>query len=63
MFVLPSKFDAWGHVFVEAMGNGLPCIGTNCCAMPEIIEEGVTGRLVPRADPECAGRCADRAAG
>jgi starch synthase len=52
VFVLPSMFDAWGHVFVEAMGHGLPCIGTNCCAMPEIIEEGVTGRLVPRAEAE-----------
>jgi glycosyltransferase involved in cell wall biosynthesis len=52
VFVLPSMFDAWGHVFVEAMGHGLPCIGTNCCAMPEIIEDGATGRLVSRADHE-----------
>jgi len=50
VFVLPSMFDAWGHVFVEAMGHGLPCIGTDCCAMPEIIEDGVTGRLVPRGE-------------
>jgi glycosyltransferase involved in cell wall biosynthesis len=52
VFVLPSLFDAWGHVFLEAMGHGLPCIGTSCCAMPEIIDEGVTGRLVPRYEPE-----------
>jgi glycosyltransferase involved in cell wall biosynthesis len=52
VFVLPSLFDAWGHVFLEAMGYGLPCIGTSCCAMPEIIDEGVTGRLVPRYEPE-----------
>jgi glycosyltransferase involved in cell wall biosynthesis len=52
VFVLPSLFDAWGHVFLEAMGYGLPCIGTSCCAMSEIIEEGVTGRLVPRYEPE-----------
>ena len=52
VFVLPSMFDAWGHVFVEAMGNGLPCIGTDCCAMPEIIERGVSGLLVPRGAPE-----------
>jgi glycosyltransferase involved in cell wall biosynthesis len=60
VFVLPSLFDAWGHVFVEAMGNGLPCIGTNCCAMPELIADGVSGRLVareavePLADALCA---------
>jgi glycosyltransferase involved in cell wall biosynthesis len=52
VFVLPSLFDAWGHVFLEAMGHGLPCIGTDCCAMPEIIDEGVTGLLVPRHEPE-----------
>jgi glycosyltransferase involved in cell wall biosynthesis len=52
VFVLPSMFDAWGHVFIEAMGHGLPCIGTDCCAMPEIIEDAVTGLLVPRGEPE-----------
>ena len=41
--MLPSLFDAWGHVFVEAMGYGLPCIGTDCCAMPELIEDGISG--------------------
>jgi glycosyltransferase involved in cell wall biosynthesis len=52
VFVLPSLFEPWGFVFFEAMGYGLPCIGTSCCAMPEIIEDGVTGRLVPPRDPE-----------
>lgn len=52
VFVLPSMFDAWGHVFIEAMAHGLPCIGTNCCAMPEIIDDGHTGRLVARGEPE-----------
>jgi glycosyltransferase involved in cell wall biosynthesis len=52
VFVMPSLFEAWGHSFIEAMGYGLPCIGTSCCAMPEIIDDGVTGRLVPRFEPE-----------
>jgi glycosyltransferase involved in cell wall biosynthesis len=51
-FVLPSRFEAWGHVFVEAMGYGLPCIGSDCCAMPEIIEDGVTGLLVEPGERE-----------
>jgi glycosyltransferase involved in cell wall biosynthesis len=46
VFVLPSLFEPWGFVFMEAMGNGLPCVATACCAMPEIIDDGVTGRLV-----------------
>jgi O-antigen/teichoic acid export membrane protein/glycosyltransferase involved in cell wall biosynthesis len=56
VFVLPSIFEPWGFVFAEAMGHGLPCIGTTCCAMPELIEEGVTGLLVPRGE---AGPLAD----
>jgi glycosyltransferase involved in cell wall biosynthesis len=52
VFVLPSLFEPWGHVFLEAMGHGLPCVGTSCCAMPEIIDDGVTGRLVPPGEAE-----------
>lgn len=57
VFVMPSLFEPWGHVFFEAMGHGLPCIGTSCCAMPEIIDDGITGRLVPpgKAEPLAAG--------
>ena len=29
------------------MAHRLPCIGTNICAIPEIIEEGLTGYCVP----------------
>jgi FkbM family methyltransferase len=47
LFVMPSLFEPYGLVFLEAMGHGLPCIGTSHCAMPEIIEPGVTGLLVP----------------
>ncbi len=52
IFVMPSDFEPWGHVFLEAMGYGLACVGTNHCAMPEIIEDGVTGRLVPPRNKE-----------
>ena len=52
VFVLPSMFDAWGHVFVEAMGHGLPCIACDCCAMPEIVRDRESGLLVPRAQPK-----------
>jgi starch synthase len=52
VFVMPSLFEPWGHVFLEAMGHGLPCIGSTCCAMPEIVTDGQTGRLVAPAEPE-----------
>lgn len=52
VFVMPSMFEPWGLVFLEAMGMGLPCIGARCCAMPEIIEDGTTGFLVAPGEPE-----------
>lgn len=44
--VLPSKFETFGLVYVEAMGIGLPVIGTFGPAIPEIIKNGETGLLI-----------------
>ena len=52
LFVLPSRFDCFGIAFVEAMAWGLPCIGRNICAMPEIIDAGKNGELISKDDPE-----------
>ena len=46
-FVMPSLYEPFGIVFLEAMAYRLPCIGGACCAMPEIIEDGVTGYVAP----------------
>lgn len=50
VFVMPSWFEPWGFVFHEAMAAGVPCVGASVCAMPEIISDGITGRLVRPAD-------------
>ena len=50
LFVLPSLYEPFGIVFAEAMSYKLPCIGTNTYAMPEIIDEGKSGYLVPIDD-------------
>jgi glycosyltransferase involved in cell wall biosynthesis len=47
---MPSRYEPFGLVFLEAMHRGLACVGTNHCAMPEIIVDGETGRLVPGGD-------------
>ncbi len=52
VFVMPSIFEPWGHVFFEAMSFGLPCIGSTVCAMPEIIRDGETGLLAETGQPE-----------
>lgn len=46
LFVMPSRFEAFGIAFVEALAAGIPCIGRDAFAMPEIIDDGRTGRLV-----------------
>lgn len=45
-FVVPSLHEPFGIVFLEAMANGLPCLAADRCAMPEIVEDGITGRVV-----------------
>ena len=52
VFVMPSLYEPFGVVFLEAMAHGLPCIGSDNCAMPEIIDQGETGFLVPPGDSD-----------
>ena len=47
VFVMPSRLETWGDVFLEAMAFGLPCIGVTGQSMNEIIRHGETGYLVP----------------
>jgi glycosyltransferase involved in cell wall biosynthesis len=50
VFVMPSRFEPWGHVFLEAMASGLACVGVRACAMPEIVTHGETGLLAAPGD-------------
>jgi glycosyltransferase involved in cell wall biosynthesis len=50
VFCLPSLFEPFGIVIIEAMFFGLPCVGTAAWAIPEMIVDGQTGYTVPRDD-------------
>jgi colanic acid/amylovoran biosynthesis glycosyltransferase len=52
LVILPSVEEGIANVVLEAMALGTPVISTNCGGMPEIIQEGKTGWLVPVRDPE-----------
>jgi glycosyltransferase involved in cell wall biosynthesis len=50
VFVLPSLREPFGIVMLEAQACGTPVVGTRVDGIPETMEEGVTGLLVPPAD-------------
>lgn len=50
IFIMPTYFEAFGFVFIEAMAAGLPVIATRINAIPEIVNEGKTGFLIQPGD-------------
>lgn len=56
IFVLPTRVEPFGLVFLEAMAAGLPVIGTRISAVPEIVADGDTGILVAPADKTALSR-------
>src|SRR5207248_2118330 len=52
VFTLPSRYEPYGLVLVEAMAYGIPCVGTTVQSIPEILDHGRTGLLVPPGDPD-----------
>lgn len=49
-FVLPSEYEAFGFVLMEAMAAGRPILATAVGAVPEVLEEGRLGELVRFGD-------------
>ena len=50
LLVLPSTYEGFGIVYLEGMSFGLPAIGTTSGAASEIIDDSVTGFLIPAGD-------------
>lgn len=47
IFVAPSRFESFGLIYVEAMMFGKPVVGCDVGGIPEVVDHGVTGLLVP----------------
>jgi len=50
VLAVPTEADLIPWVYMEAMAMGMPCIGTTVGAISEVIEDGVTGLLIPPSD-------------
>jgi glycosyltransferase involved in cell wall biosynthesis len=60
VFVQPSLGEGFGMAALEAMAAGLPVVATAAGGLPELIEDGCTGYVVPPADVTAlAGRLRD----
>jgi glycogen(starch) synthase len=63
IFVAPSRYESFGLIFLEAMMHGAACVGTRAGGIPEVVEDGTTGLLVPPEDPAALAEALARLVG
>jgi glycosyltransferase involved in cell wall biosynthesis len=55
VLAVPSHWEGFGLVAAEAMASGVPVVATRASSLPEIVTDGLHGRLVPPNQPEQLG--------
>jgi glycosyltransferase involved in cell wall biosynthesis len=60
LFVVPSRYEGYPNVLIEALACGLPVVATDCAGgTAEIVEGGFYARLVPPDDPNALAEALD----
>lgn len=62
IFLFPTLFEGFGIALAEAMSYQLPIISTNVSAIPELVQDGENGILVPPEDPDSLARAIEKLA-
>jgi N-acetyl-alpha-D-glucosaminyl L-malate synthase BshA len=52
VYLLPSELESFGLSALEAMGCGVPVVGTDAGGLPEVVKHAETGFLLPVGDVE-----------
>mgnify|MGYP005837054093 CR=1 FL=1 len=60
VFAMPSEAELQSIATLEAMATGKPVLAANARALPELVWEGINGRLFRSGDPDDAARCIAR---
>jgi glycosyltransferase involved in cell wall biosynthesis len=58
--LLPSDYESCPYAVLEAMAAGVPVVATRVGGVPELVEDGVEGILVPARQPEAAAAAVGR---
>ena len=61
--VLPSSWENFPHVLVEALAVGTPVVATDTGGVREIVDDGVAGLLVPAGDADALAAAVRRVLG
>lgn len=58
LFLLPSNYEGIPMTIIEAMGTGLPIVATAVGGVPDMLENGIDGLVVPCEEEAVADACA-----
>ena len=60
ILIMPSYYESFGMVALEAMACGTPVVASQVGGLPYLVQDGKTGLIVPSGDPEALVAPLDR---